>query len=65
MTTYRFTATVFDVHADQTVDMRNPPTVITWHVAASGPQWHIGWDTTDAPPAKDIRVTVTIEENPC
>lgn len=59
-----FDAVVFDVFADTTVDTRNPPKVTTWHVAASGPAGHIGWDTTDRPPAKDTHITVTIEEHP-
>ena len=61
---HRFDAVVFDVFPDMTIDMRNPPKVTTWHVAASGPAGHIGWDTTNTPPAKDTRITITIEEQP-
>lgn len=60
MTTHRFVATVFDVFADQTIDFSNPPAFTTWHAAASGPGIHVGWDTTDTPPAREARITITI-----
>jgi hypothetical protein len=59
---HTFAATVFDVFGDMTIDVRDPPAHPTWHVAASGPAGHVGWDTTDTPPAKETRITVTIAE---
>lgn len=55
------TARVFDIAKAATVDTANPPAATVWTVSASGDGVRVQW-VTDAPPAKESVVTVTIEE---
>ena len=53
------TARVFDVAKRATIDYRTAPPAPLWTVYASGDDLRVQW-VTDAPPAKESTVTVTI-----